>query len=376
MEKSLKIKVDMLLTLPKILIICGTRPEIIKLAPVYHFLCSQAWCEVKWLHTGQHQEMADQILACFDIVPDIILTRAGSSLSEFSIGCRQQLDVVMESEKWGAVIVQGDTESAFLGGLSAFYQRIPIAHIEAGLRTYDLSRPFPEEGLRQMLSRITNYHFPPTAGGREALVKEAISEDKIFITGNTVVDAQHWIIKKYDIHKEALPEKSILVTMHRRENWGSDIEEACNAIATLAKTHSDLKVIFPVHLNPTVKKSVTPILGGLPNVTLIDPLGYLEMQQAIANAWLILTDSGGVQEEAPTFGVPVLVLRKETERPEAVQAGCAKIIGTSGSNLIQEVTSLLNSPPLYQAMKPMSNPFGDGLASERIGSVLKSKLVS
>lgn len=363
-----------MIILPKILIVCGTRPEIIKLAPVYHFLRSQTWCEVKWLHTGQHQEMAEQILSCFDITPDIFLSRAGSSLSEFSIGCRQQLDSVMGSEKWGAVIVQGDTESAFLGGLSAFYQRIPIAHVEAGLRTYDLSRPFPEEGLRQMLSRITDFHFPPTDGGREALIKEAIPKDKIFITGNTVVDAQKWVIKKYDIHKENLAGKRILVTMHRRENWGSDIEEACTAIASLAEMHPELNVLFPVHLNPVVKKSVNPILGHLSNVTLIDPLGYLEMQQAIANAWLILTDSGGIQEEAPTFHVPVLVLRRETERPEAVQAGCAKLIGTSGARLIEEVTNLLNSSELYLSMKPMNNPFGDGLASERIGEVLRDKL--
>ena len=358
----------------KILIVCGTRPEIIKLAPVYHFLCAQNWCEVTWLHTGQHQEMAEQILDCFDIVPDIVLTRAGSSLSEFSIGCRQQLDAVMESAKWSTVIVQGDTESAFLGGLAAFYQRIPVAHVEAGLRTYDLTRPFPEEGLRQMLSRITQFHFPPTEGGRLALIREAIPEKNIVITGNTVVDAQKWVIEKYQIHKEESPYQNILVTMHRRENWGSDIEEACTAIASLAKKYPNLHVLFPVHLNPVVKKSVDPILGGLPNVSLVNPLGYLEMQQAIANAWLILTDSGGIQEEAPTFQVPVLVLRKETERPEAVQAGCAKIIGTSGEAIIHEVESLLSNASLYEAMKPLSNPFGDGRASERIAQTLQAHL--
>jgi len=358
----------------KILIVCGTRTEIIKLAPVYHFLRSQDWCDVKWLHTGQHEEMADQILACFDITPDIVLRRVGSTLSEFSIGCRQQLDAVMESTKWSVVIVQGDTESAFLGGLSAFYQRIPVAHVEAGLRTYDLSRPFPEEGLRQMLSRITRFHFPPTEGGRIALIQEAIPEKNIFITGNTVVDAQKWVIQKYDIHKEETPGRNILVTMHRRENWGSDIEEACSAIASLANEHPDLNILFPVHLNPIVKKSVDPILGALPNVMLTDPLGYLEMQQAIANAWLILTDSGGIQEEAPTFHVPVLVLRRETERPEAVQAGCAKIIGTSGAAVTAEVNALWNDPSLYESMKPIDNPFGDGRASERISNVLKSQL--
>ena len=363
-----------MLAIPKILIVCGTRPEIIKLAPVFHFLRAQTWCEVQWLHTGQHQEMAEQILACFDITPDIVLSRAGSSLSEFSIGCRQQLDAVMEATKWGAVIVQGDTESAFLGGLSAFYQRIPIAHVEAGLRTYDLTRPFPEEGLRQMLSRITHFHFPPTEGGKDALVKEAIPVKNIVVTGNTVVDAQKWVIKKYHIHKEAIAGRNMLVTMHRRENWGSDIEEACRAIATLARTHKKLNVVFPVHLNPVVQKSVDPILGDLPNVTLTAPLGYLEMQQAIANSWLILTDSGGIQEEAPTFHVPVLVLRRETERPEAVQAGCAKIIGTSGAALIHEVNTLWNDESLYKTMMPLSNPFGDGHASERICETLKAQL--
>jgi UDP-N-acetylglucosamine 2-epimerase (non-hydrolysing) len=358
----------------RVLIVCGTRPEIIKLAPVYHFLRTQNWCEVKWLHTGQHQEMADQILDCFDITPDIILSREGSLLSQFSIGCRRQLDAVMESSKWSAVIVQGDTESAFLGGLSAFYQHIPVAHVEAGLRTYDLTRPFPEEGLRQMLSRITHFHFPPTEGGRLALIREAIPEKNIFITGNTVVDAQKWVIEKYQIHKQESQYKNILVTMHRRENWGSDIEEACTAIASLAKKYPDLNVLFPVHLNPVVKNSVDPILGGLSNVSLVNPLGYLEMQQAIANAWLILTDSGGIQEEAPTFHVPVLVLRKETERPEAVQAGCAKIIGTSGEAIIHEVESLLSNAALYEAMKPLSNPFGDGRASERIAQTLQAHL--
>ena len=358
----------------RILIICGTRPEIIKLAPVYHFLRTQNWCEVKWLHTGQHQEMADQILDCFDITPDIVLAREGSSLSEFSIGCRRQLDVVIESSNVSVVIVQGDTESAFLGGLSAFYQHIPIAHVEAGLRTCDLTRPFPEEGLRQMLSRITQFHFPPTEGGRLALIREAISEKNIFITGNTVIDAQKWVIEKYQIHKQESQYKNILVTMHRRENWGSDIEDACKAIASLAKKHPNLHVLFPVHLNPVVKNSVDPILGSLPNVSLVNPLGYLEMQQAIANAWLILTDSGGIQEEAPTFHVPVLVLRKETERPEAVQAGCAKIIGTSGETIIDEVESLLSNTSLYEAMKPLSNPFGDGRASERIAQTLQAYL--
>lgn len=358
-------------TLQKILIVCGTRPEIIKLAPVYHFLRTQSWCEVYWLHTGQHQAMAEPILACFDITPDIVLERQGSTLSEFSIGCRQQLDAVMSATPWSRVIVQGDTESAFLGGLSAFYERIPVAHVEAGLRTYDLSRPFPEEGLRQMLSRITHFHFPPTEGGRIALLKEGIPDKNIVVTGNTVVDAQHWVMQKYHIQKQPTDFRNVLLTMHRRENWGHDIEEVCIAIAQLAKTYADMRILFPVHLNPVVQKSVEPILGGLPNVLLTSPLDYLAMQQAIADAWLILTDSGGIQEEAPTFHVPVLVLRNETERPEAVEAGCAKIIGTQGQAVIEAVSALWTNEALYKGMQPLINPFGDGQASARIGEVLR-----
>jgi len=359
----------------KILIICGTRPEIIKLAPVYHQLKNENWAKVSWLHTGQHEEMSTSILACFNIVPDITLKRTGTTLAEFSLGCRAQLETVLDSQQWSLVIVQGDTESAFLGALTAFYHRIPIAHVEAGLRTYDLNRPFPEEGLRQMLSRITHFNFPPTEGAKNALLAEAIPAHLIHVTGNTVVDAQKWVIENYHIRAEILDQKQILVTIHRRENWGEEIEEACLAIAEFAQRHAGLSVLFPVHLNPIVKGPVYEILGNLANVSLISPLDYLEMQQAIANSWLILTDSGGIQEEAPTFGVPVLVLRKETERPEAVEAGCAKIIGTSRQAILDNVELLWSDDYLYQSMQSKNNPFGDGHASNRIAGILEKKLV-
>ena len=357
-----------------LLIICGTRPEIIKLAPVYLYLKQQSWANVLWLHTGQHDEMSKKILACFEITPDITLVREGTSLSEFSIGLRKQLDAVLEGSKFDMTIVQGDTESAFVGALASFYQRIPVAHVEAGLRTYDLTRPFPEEGLRQMITRITSLNFAPTKGAADALLKEAIPPELIYLTGNTVIDAQKWVIKHHHIHSQLGAKKQILVTMHRRENWGNEIEQACMAIAQLAKSHDDLEFLFPVHLNPTVKDQVFPILGNLNNVYLTEPLDYLEMQQAIANSWLVLTDSGGIQEEAPTFGVPVLVLRKETERPEAVNAGCAKIIGTNQSFIIESVEQLLNTPTAYAAMQAKSNPFGDGKASERIAELIYSHL--
>ena len=357
-----------------LLIVCGTRPEIIKLAPVYLYLKQQSWANVLWLHTGQHDEMSKKILACFEIIPDITLVREGTTLSEFSIGLRKQLDIVLEQTQSAMTIVQGDTESAFVGALASFYQRIPVAHVEAGLRTYDLSRPFPEEGLRQMITRITALNFAPTQGAANALLQEGIPPEIVYLTGNTVIDAQKWIIDHHQIHAKASNKKQILVTMHRRENWGNEIEQACKAIAHLASKYDELEFLFPVHLNPAVKDQVFPILGKLQNVHLTEPLDYLDMQQALADSWLALTDSGGIQEEAPTFGLPVLVLRKETERPEAVNAGCAKIVGTHQSDIIHSVEFLLNTPDAYKDMQAKTNPFGDGKASERIAEVIHSHL--
>lgn len=357
-----------------VLLVSGTRPEIIKLAPVYHALCTTSWCSVKWLHTGQHSDMADQILACFDIVPDITLHRAGTSLLEFGIGCRQQLESVMTSHSWSMVIVQGDTESAFQGATTAFYNRIPVAHVEAGLRTYNLARPFPEEGLRQMISRITRLHFPPTARSRAALQAEGIADDAIHMTGNTVIDAQKWTCANRGVRRNAQGRGHMLVTAHRRENWGNDMAEICYAIAHIAHQQPDLEILFPVHLNPVVRVPVNKILANVVNVKLTAPLDYTQMQQALADAWLVLTDSGGLQEEAPTFGVPVLVLRDETERPEAVESGCALLIGATRSAIIAAVARLTAEPQLYQVMAQAGNPFGDGTASAKIVKVLTQVL--
>ncbi len=356
-----------------VLIISGTRPEIIKLAPLYHALREVGWAQVSWLHTGQHGEMATQILACFDVVPDITLTRVGSSLGDFSAGCRQQLEAVMVAKPWTLVIVQGDTESAFQGSLAAFYNGIPLAHVEAGLRTYNLSRPFPEEGLRQMISRLAQFHFPPTGRSQFALHAEGISADQVHMTGNTVVDAQQWTCKRHGVKRNGNGRGHLLVTVHRRENWGNDLAEICYAIAELATNTPHLQVLFPVHLNPVVKGPVHDILGDIPNVQLCPPLDYTQMQQALANAWLVLTDSGGLQEEAPTFGVPVLVLREETERPEAVDAGCALLIGPSRSAIVSETTRLMTDEKAYQRMAQAGNPFGDGTASRRIVEVLAKR---
>ena len=358
-----------------ILLISGTRPEIIKLAPVYHALRELSWAKVQWLHTGQHDEMARQILACFDVEPDITLARSGSSLLEFSTGCRQQLETVMLRQSWSLVIVQGDTESAFQGALAAFYTRVPLAHVEAGLRTYNLARPFPEEGLRQMISRLTRYHFAPTQRARVALETEGIADEFIYLTGNTVIDAQQWTCANRGVKRKVPGRGHLLVTVHRRENWGNDVEEICHAIADIARQQPDLPVLFPVHLNPVIQGPVHAILGNIANVTLTAPLDYTGMQQALADAWMVLTDSGGLQEEAPTFGVPVLVLRDETERPEAIEAGCALLIGATRSAIVSEVTRLTHDTGAYAGMAQAGNPFGDGTASRQIVEALARSLV-
>ncbi|MBA4329860.1 MAG: UDP-N-acetylglucosamine 2-epimerase (non-hydrolyzing) [Polaromonas sp.] len=358
-----------------ILLVSGTRPEIIKLAPLYHALREAPWARVSWLHTGQHADMADQILACFDVTPDIALTRDGDSLLDFSTGCRRQLDAVMQQRDWSLVVVQGDTESAFQGALAGFYHRVPVAHVEAGLRTYNLARPFPEEGLRQMLSRLARFHFAPTQRARVALQTEGIADEFITLTGNTVVDAQQWTCAHRGVQRRVPGRGHLLVTVHRRENWGRDVEEICHAIADIARQQPDLQVLFPVHLNPVIQGPVNSILGGMANVTLTAPLDYTGMQQALADAWLVLTDSGGLQEEAPTFGVPVLVLRDETERPEAIEAGCALLIGATRSAIVNEVTRLTQDSAAWTRMARAGNPFGDGTASAQIVAALKHSLV-
>lgn len=360
---------------PVVAIVAGTRPEIIKLAPVYHALQDAGWAQVKWIHTGQHAQMAQDMLECFRIHPDRSLAREGGTLEQFSIACRAQLDAALGEIAPAMCIVQGDTESAFLGALSAFYRRIPVAHVEAGLRTHNLGRPFPEEGLRQMISRLALVHFAPTARASQALHAEGIPAAKIHLTGNTVVDAQLWAREHHHIRRRATGRGHLLVTVHRREHWGADMEAIFGAIARIARANPDLDVLFPVHLNPVVQQAAAAVLEGIPNVRLVPPLGYLAMQQALADAMLVLTDSGGLQEEAPTYGVPVLVLREETERPEAVEAGCAAIVGADPERIVSEVQRLMNDEVAMRRMQQVANPYGDGLAAQRICETLAAHLM-
>ena len=349
-----------------IAIVCGTRPEVIKLAPVFRALRASRRMRVSWIHTGQHDAMARDMLRCFDIVPMLQFARAEDSLHKFSASCRVWLDMLREQQRWDACIVQGDTESAFLGALCAFYGQVPVVHVEAGLRTNDLARPFPEEGIRQMISRICTLHLAPTRRAAAALLKEGADPASVVVTGNTVVDAQHWICARHGIRRPDIPGRGhILVTAHRREHWGAEMEQMFRAIADIAVAYPHTRILFPVHLNPLVQNPARAILGGLPNVELAAPLGYVQMQRALCDASLLLTDSGGLQEEAPTFGVPTLVLRKETERPEAVEAGCAALVGPGRREIVAAVRRLMDDPAAAQAMRRAANPFGDGHAAER-----------
>jgi UDP-N-acetylglucosamine 2-epimerase (non-hydrolysing) len=353
-----------------ILLVSGTRPEIIKLAPVYHALRKRSWARVSWLHTGQHGARAGPILGSFGITPDYAFERHGTTLDEFGAHCRAQLGDVMRERPWHSVIVQGDTESTFLGALAGFYHRVPVSHVEAGLRTHNLDRPFPEEGLRQMISRIARHQFAPTARARDMLLAEAVPASSVELTGNTVVDAQKWLIAERALRRQRIGRGHILVTVHRRENWGEDVARIFHAVADIARRHPEADVLFPVHLNPLIQGPAHEILGGLPNVSLTAPLDYFQMQQALIDAWLVLSDSGGLQEEAPTFGVPLLVLREETERPEAIEAGCARLVGTDRQRIVEQVCELWDNDVAYEAMHHVANPFGDGLASERIADTL------
>lgn len=356
-------------------IVCGTRPEIIKLAPVYHALRLDSRFHVVWVHTGQHSDLSVPILKCFNIVPDFHLQRNEGELIDFSCECRRQLDRIFFYQRWNVCIVQGDTESAFLGALTAFYHRIPVAHVEAGLRTYDLESPFPEEGLRQMVSRISWIHFAPTLRAKEMLLREGICAESIRVTGNTVVDAQHWACQHYDIRRKVPVEQGhVLITAHRREHLGRSIEEIFEAVSCLARRYPSKNFLVPLHPNPAVQIAAYRSLGGINNVRLMQALGYLEMQQVLADAVMLLTDSGGLQEEAPTFGIPTIILRRKTERSEALDIGSACVVWPNRLAIIDAVSKLLSYPRKCEKIGIRDNPFGDGRAASRIVEALSESL--
>lgn len=358
-----------------ILCVVGTRPEAIKMAPVILALKKESWANVRVLATAQHRDMLDQVNEFFGIDPDIDLNimRPNQALTTMTARLLLKLDDVLQAEKPDVVLVQGDTTTVMTMALACFYHRIPIGHVEAGLRTWDMQNPFPEEANRVIAGKLARWHFAPTEGSRQNLLKEGISDTAIIVTGNTVIDALLMTAAK-DL-EFAVPldsaKRLVLVTSHRRENFGKPFRNICRALRTLAENNPAVQFLYPVHPNPNVKDVAHEFLAELPNFILCDPLDYAPFIAAMKRAYIILTDSGGVQEEAPALGKPVLVLREETERPEAVEEGVVKLVGPNFERIVEEAQRLLDDETAYQAMARGISPYGDGKAAERIVQVLR-----
>ena len=361
-----------------VLVVFGTRPEAIKLAPLIDELRRDPGFDIRVCVTGQHREMLAQVLELFAITPDVDLDvmQPGQELSDVAAAVLAKLSIVLRSMQPSLVIVQGDTTSAFAAGLAAFYAGIEVAHVEAGLRSGDLTAPWPEEANRRLLSVVTRVHFAPTEDAREHLLAEGVDPACVHVCGNTVIDALHATVARLPAGEADASRRLILVTGHRRESFGAPLEEICHALATIAREHEEVEIVYPVHLNPQVREPVMRILGDTPRVRLIDPVDYVTFVQLMTRSYCILTDSGGVQEEAPTLGIPVLVLRDTTERPEAVRAGNARVVGTSRDAIVSEVARLLTDREHHASMSQPSAVFGDGRAAARIAAVLRSPRMS
>jgi UDP-N-acetylglucosamine 2-epimerase (non-hydrolysing) len=367
----------------KILFIFGTRPEAIKLAPlIKEFQNCSLYFDVKICITGQHREMLDQVLHFFEITPDydLNLMRPNQNLSELTASILVGLRKILSECPPNLVIVHGDTTTTFAASLASFYHQIPVAHIEAGLRTNNIYSPFPEEINRQLTSKIAKYHFTPTLTTKANLLKEGVSEKSIFVTGNTVIDAlfmaisktktAHIEVKEYHVTDREF----ILVTGHRRENFGEGFLNICEALKAIALTRPEIDIVYPVHFNPNVREPVNKILKDISNIYLIEPLEYKNFVYLMSRSYIILTDSGGIQEEAPSIGIPVLVMRNTTERQEVVESGSVKLVGTKKDNIVLEVLLLIDNQDEYNNMKQSINPYGDGKASEHITTILLKEL--
>ncbi|EOC1348571.1 non-hydrolyzing UDP-N-acetylglucosamine 2-epimerase [Cronobacter turicensis] len=374
----------------RVLTVFGTRPEAIKMAPLVHALAQDPAFDTRVCVTAQHREMLDQVLHLFSIVPDYDLNimKPGQGLTEITCRILEGLQPILTEFRPDVVLVHGDTTTTIATSLAAFYQRIPVGHVEAGLRTGDLYSPWPEEANRTLTGHLAMYHFAPTELSRQNLLRENIPDARIFVTGNTVIDALI-AVRDRVMADEPLrlrletqypfldgDKKMILVTGHRRESFGKGFEQICRALADIAAQNRDVQIVYPVHLNPNVTEPVNRILGHVENVVLIEPQEYLPFVWLMNHAWLILTDSGGIQEEAPSLGKPVLVMRETTERPEAVEAGTVRLVGTDTQRIVAEVTRLLHDESAYEAMSHAHNPYGDGQACERILHALKNNRVS
>jgi UDP-N-acetylglucosamine 2-epimerase (non-hydrolysing) len=364
------------MSLPEIHLIGGTRPEAVKLAPVVTALRAAGLLEPVLVASGQHPTMVNQALAAFDLSPDVTLqiTRDTGSQAELLTEMIRQLDELFAERKPAAVIVQGDTTTSLAGALAAFWRRIPVVHLEAGLRSGDLESPFPEEANRRLVAQVASLHLAPTPLAAMNLLDEGVSTSDVLITGNTVVDATLAVAgRKLPFADVAVAaaratgydRRLVLVTAHRRESWGAPLDRILSAVRTLVERYDDIDVVLPTHPNPAVRAQVEAVLGGVDRVTVTDPLPYPDLSRLLSEAYLVLTDSGGIQEEAPSFGVPALVLRDVTERVESLHAGCARLVGADEDLIVKEASLLLDDEARRDAMTAGGNPYGDGLAARR-----------
>lgn len=369
----------------RVLTVFGTRPEAIKLAPVIKELEKHSEFESRVCVTAQHRQMLDQVLRLFGINPhwDLNLMRENQSLFYVTSSALRSLETVFREAQPDVVLVQGDTTTAFVASLAAYYLKIKVGHVEAGLRTHDKFNPFPEEMNRRLADALSDFLFAPTARAKQNLLREGFPKERVFVTGNTVIDALLWVRRQRVEGEGALSQFSqfldtesrlILVTGHRRESFGEGFEKICRGLKMIAERNPDVRIVYPVHLNPNVKEPVHQILGGVANVHLIEPLDYAGFVLLMDKAYLILTDSGGIQEEAPSLGKPVLVMREKTERPEAIEAGTARLVGTDSEQIFEETQQLLSDRTEYEKMARAANPFGDGRAAERIVQILLREL--
>lgn len=368
--------------LPKILVVFGTRPEAIKLFPVIHRLQARTDVQTRVLVTGQHRHMLDQVLDICEIQPDhdLDIMAPDQSLDALTARLLTGIGSVLDIERPARVIVQGDTATAMVGALAAYYRQIPVSHVEAGLRSYNIYQPWPEEVNRKIIGTIADQHFAPTNVSANALRAESVTPDHIYVTGNTVIDALHWVTDKIvrqpelaanlmDIEERFAGKRIIGVTTHRRENFGDGMEDIAQALIQIA-ARDDVAIVFPVHMNPNVRKVMDAKLGNHPHIAMIEPLDYPHFARLLSISHIMLSDSGGVQEEAPALGKPVLVMRETTERPEGVAAGTAKLVGTDKNRIISEIFTLLDDEVAYSNMARAHNPFGDGNAAQRIAGLV------
>jgi UDP-N-acetylglucosamine 2-epimerase (non-hydrolysing) len=360
----------------KIIVVFGTRPEAIKMCPLVNELKSRKNIETVVLVTGQHRQMLDVVLKAFRVVPeyDLSIMKQNQTLFDITTGILNGIKEVLEKEKPDTVLVHGDTTTSFVTALACFYLQIPVGHVEAGLRTYNIYSPYPEEFNRQAVGIIAKYNFAPTELSKENLIREGKNPDSIYVTGNTAIDALKTTIRADYSHKEldwANGSRLIMITAHRRENLGEPMHNMFRAIRRIIEEYPDIKAIYPIHLNPAVRKAADEVLSGCDRIRIIEPLDVLDFHNFLNKSYLILTDSGGIQEEAPSLGKPVLVMRDTTERPEGIKAGTLKLVGTNEDTIYKEFKNLLENEEEYRKMSKASNPYGDGFACRRIADVLE-----